>query len=211
MLLRRGMPALSGMGRRALALQRFPVPEMGDSITEGTLLEFAKQVGDVVGMEEMIASVETDKVTVEVRAPAAGTITQLFANVNDTVIVGGDFMEIDVGVGEVAAAATAAAPPAAAASSDAPTPSAAAAATAPAGARRHPSGKASLISFPPRGARALRAATPAPMPKAASAPAPKPAEAAKKRTAVAGHFSIARLPMSEEEMEAVMSGGASTY
>jgi len=207
-MLRRSVPALSGLGRRALALQRFPVPEMGDSITEGTLLEFAKQVGDVVGMEEMIASVETDKVTVEVRAPAAGTITQLFAKVDDTVIVGGDFMEIDVGVGEVAAAAAAAPAPTAASNGEA-APSAAA--TAPAGGRRHPSGKVSLMSFPPRGARAMKAATPAPMPKAAAAPAPKPAEAAKKRTAVAGHFSIARLPMSDEEMEAVMSGGASTY
>lgn len=201
-MLRRGVPALSGLGRRALALQRFPVPEMGDSITEGTMLEFAKQVGDVVGMEEMIASVETDKVTVEVRAPAAGTITQLFAKVDDTVIVGGDFMEIDVGVGEATAAA-AAAPPAAAGSSAAPAPSAAA---ARAGLRQHPGGKASLISFPPRGALAMLAATPAPTPNTAAAAAPGP-----KRTVGIGTFSIARLPMSDEEMEAVMTGGASTY
>ena len=124
--------------RRALALQTFPVPEMGDSITEGTILEFAKKVGDHVALEEMVASVETDKVTVEVRAPAAGTITKLFASVDDTVIVGTDFMEIDVGVGEASAAAP---PPEAAAS------------TSLAGVyqfgrstRNHPGGRPSLMS-----------------------------------------------------------------
>ena len=57
-----------------MALQRFPVPSMGDSISEGTLLELHKAVGDTVGMEEAVALVETDKVTVEVRSPAAGRI-----------------------------------------------------------------------------------------------------------------------------------------
>ena len=136
--------------RRALALQTFPVPEMGDSITEGTILEFAKKVGDHVALEEMVASVETDKVTVEVRAPAAGTITKLFASVDDTVIVGTDFMEIDVGVGEASAAAPAAASPTVAAA--APPPEAAAS-TSLAGVyqfgrstRNHPGGRPSLMS-----------------------------------------------------------------
>ena len=134
--------------RRALALQTFPVPEMGDSITEGTILEFAKKVGDHVALEEMVASVETDKVTVEVRAPAAGTITKLFASVDDTVIVGTDFMEINVGVGE----ASAAAPAAAAASPAAAPPPEAAAFTSLTGVyqfgrstRNHPGGRPSLM------------------------------------------------------------------
>ena len=137
--------------RRALAVQTFPVPEMGDSITEGTILEFGKKVGDHVALEEMVASVETDKVTVEVRAPAAGTITKLFASIDDTVIVGTDFMEIDVGVGEasVAAPAAAAASPAGAAAAP---PEAAASASLTGvyqfgrSTRNHPGGRKSLMS-----------------------------------------------------------------
>ena len=86
--------------RRGLAVQRFPVPSMGDSITEGTLLELMKKAGDYVAQEEVIGLVETDKVTVEVRAEAAGTITAMLVNVDDTVLVGSDMVEIDVGVGE---------------------------------------------------------------------------------------------------------------
>ena len=165
LLLARRLRLTPRLGLRALAVQVFPVPEMGDSITEGTLLEYGKKVGDYVSLEEMVASVETDKVTVEVRAPAAGTITKLFASVDDTVVVGSDFMEIDVGVGEASAAA-----PAAAASSPA---SAAPAASAPASApltgilgrnlRVHPSGRKSLMSAP---AARTALAGPTTMPKA---------------------------------------------
>ena len=155
--------------RRALALQTFPVPEMGDSITEGTILEFAKNVGDHVALEEMVASVETDKVTVEVRAPAAGTITKLFASVDDTVIVGTDFMEIDVGVGQASAAApAAAASPAVAAA--APPPEAAASTSLTGvyqfgrSTRNHPGGRPSLMS-----AAAARI-PPSPLPSSLASP-----------------------------------------
>lgn len=136
--------------RRALAVQTFPVPEMGDSITEGTILEFGKKVGDHVALEEMVASIETDKVTVELRAPAAGTITKLFASIDDTVIVGTDFMEIDVGVGEASATAPAAAA-ASPASVAAPPPEAAASASLTGvyqfgrSMRNHPGGRKSLM------------------------------------------------------------------
>ena len=56
------VPAAMRVVRRGLALQRFPVPTMGDSITEGTLLELTKQVGEYVDNEEVVAVVETDKV-----------------------------------------------------------------------------------------------------------------------------------------------------
>ena len=136
--------------RRALAVQTFPVPEMGDSITEGTILEFGKKVGEHVALEEMVASIETDKVTVELRAPAAGTITKLFASIDDTVIVGTDFMEIDVGVGEASATAPAAAA-ASPASVAAPPPEAAASASLTGvyqfgrSMRNHPGGRKSLM------------------------------------------------------------------
>lgn len=203
--------------RRALALQTFPVPEMGDSITEGTILEFAKKVGDHVALEEMVASVETDKVTVEVRAPAAGTITKLFASVDDTVIVGTDFMEIDVGVGEASAAAPAAA---AASPAVAAAPPEAAASTSLTGVyqfgrstRNHPGGRPSLMKFPPRGAAAAAAAAAAPAQSAAPAAA-KPAGRAAPKVSVdtvrANELpaKFRRPRMSEEEMDAVNMGGA---
>ena len=208
------------LAKRALATQRFPVPTMGDSITEGTLLELHKKVGDYVAIEELLAMVETDKVTVEVRAPASGTITALFSGVDDNVLVGAEFVEIDVGVGEAGATAPATAPPAPSA------PPAAAAAPPPpsppppkptvvtnTSGRVHPSGKLSLIKFPPRGAAAIAAA------KAAAAASPAGAQLSARfedgAPSPPGTITYAELParfrpkpLSDEEMEAVESGGA---
>ncbi|EOD33604.1 hypothetical protein EMIHUDRAFT_229561 [Emiliania huxleyi CCMP1516] len=58
-----------------------PVPEMGDSISEGTILSIAKKPGDYVALEETVAEVETDKVTVEVKSPHAGTIKEIHSAV----------------------------------------------------------------------------------------------------------------------------------
>ena len=208
--------------RRALATQRFPVPTMGDSITEGTLLELSKRVGDFIAIEEQLASVETDKVTVEVKSPASGTITALFYAPDDNVIVGTDFVEIDVGVGEAGAsapatpAAPASAPPAAAAPA-----AAAVTAASPEGAVRiHPSGRPSLMAFPKRGAaraaaRAAAAFTPGATTATTATSAalqPRFGDAAAAPGAVSYTQLPARFkrpPISEEEMEAVDSGGAS--
>jgi 2-oxoglutarate dehydrogenase E2 component (dihydrolipoamide succinyltransferase) len=213
----KSVPRLSRALRRSLATQRFPVPAMGDSITEGTLLELTKKVGDYVAMEEVLAMVETDKVTVEVRSPAAGTITALMAAPDDNVLVGADFVEIDVGVGEATASAAAPASSAEATGAAKTEPSGPGAATITA-SRVHPSGKPSLISFPPRGAAELAvSAAPAQSPRAA---ATSPSQAAIKSTATtaasAGSaMSYVDLParfkrqqMSEEEMECVDAGGA---
>jgi 2-oxoglutarate dehydrogenase E2 component (dihydrolipoamide succinyltransferase) len=54
------------------------VPSMGDSITEGTIVEWSKKVGQYVKSDDIIASIETDKVTVEIRAEESGVITQRF-------------------------------------------------------------------------------------------------------------------------------------
>ena len=72
-----------------------PVPEMGDSITEGTVLEWVKGVGDYVAMDDVVVVIETDKVSVDVRAPAAGVITATFGELDDVVVVGSPLMEID--------------------------------------------------------------------------------------------------------------------
>lgn len=71
------------------------VPTMGDSITEGTIVEWAAQIGQKVEEEDVLALIETDKVTVDIKATKAGVITQQFGAVDDTVEVGADLCEID--------------------------------------------------------------------------------------------------------------------
>jgi 2-oxoglutarate dehydrogenase E2 component (dihydrolipoamide succinyltransferase) len=73
------------------------VPEMAESISEGTLKQFSKQVGDYVELDEEIATIETDKIDVAVNAPAAGTIKELLANEEDTVTVGQDLVRLETG------------------------------------------------------------------------------------------------------------------
>ncbi|OQO15994.1 Dihydrolipoyllysine-residue succinyltransferase component of 2-oxoglutarate dehydrogenase complex, mitochondrial [Rachicladosporium sp. CCFEE 5018] len=73
------------------------VPEMAESISEGTLKQFSKQVGDYVELDEEIATIETDKIDVAVNAPAAGTIKEFLANEEDTVTVGQDLVKLETG------------------------------------------------------------------------------------------------------------------
>jgi len=91
------------------------VPVLGESITEATLGEWLKQPGDAVAMDEPIASLETDKVALEVPAPEAGTMGALQVEVGDTVEVGAVIATIEAGSGGAAKAA-----PAPAAKSEAP-------------------------------------------------------------------------------------------
>ncbi|MBB3035285.1 2-oxoglutarate dehydrogenase complex dihydrolipoyllysine-residue succinyltransferase [Alteriqipengyuania lutimaris] len=64
------------------------VPQLGESVTEGTIAEWLKQPGDTVELDEPIASLETDKVAVDVPSPVAGVIEELRAEVGDNVEVG---------------------------------------------------------------------------------------------------------------------------
>ena len=64
------------------------MPKMGESIQEGTILRWVKNVGDVVERDEVLLEISTDKVDTEVPSPAAGKIIELRANENDTVAVG---------------------------------------------------------------------------------------------------------------------------
>src|SRR6476660_3842850 len=70
------------------------MPQMGDSVTEGTVLEWHKQEGDAVAADETIVEISTDKVDAEVPAPAAGTITKIVAAEGDTIAVGELLAEI---------------------------------------------------------------------------------------------------------------------
>jgi 2-oxoglutarate dehydrogenase E2 component (dihydrolipoamide succinyltransferase) len=80
------------------------VPVLGESITEATLGEWLKKPGDLVAADEPIASLETDKVSVEVPAPVAGVMGAQVVKVGDTVNVGAVIASIEAGSGAVAAA-----------------------------------------------------------------------------------------------------------
>ncbi len=79
------------------------VPVLGESITEATLGEWLKQPGDAVKADEPIASLETDKVSIEVPSPVAGVMGAHGVNVGDTVSVGAVIASIEAGEGAAAA------------------------------------------------------------------------------------------------------------
>ncbi len=111
------------------------VPALGESVTEATVAKWFKSIGDAVAADEPLVELETDKVTVEVNAPAAGTLSQIVANSGETVGVGALLGSIAEGAGP--AKAKLAAAPAANKPAAAPTPAArsASAASAPAAAK----------------------------------------------------------------------------
>jgi 2-oxoglutarate dehydrogenase E2 component (dihydrolipoamide succinyltransferase) len=81
------------------------VPTLGESITEATLGAWLKQPGDAVAQDEPIASLETDKVAIEVPAPAAGTMGEQRVKAGDTVAVGAVIATIEAGGAAAAAPA----------------------------------------------------------------------------------------------------------
>src|SRR5204863_1741729 len=72
------------------------MPQMGESVTEGTILEWRKQVGDPVDQDEALVDVSTDKVDTEVPAPVAGTLVKVLVQADETVPVGTVLGEIEV-------------------------------------------------------------------------------------------------------------------
>src|SRR5580700_2343974 len=71
------------------------LPEMGESVTEGSIVEWRKNVGDFVAEGDPLVEVTTDKVDVEVPATASGVVTQILAREGETVAVGSVLAEID--------------------------------------------------------------------------------------------------------------------
>ncbi|RIS45451.1 2-oxoglutarate dehydrogenase, E2 component, dihydrolipoamide succinyltransferase [Mycobacteroides abscessus] len=102
------------------------MPELGESVTEGTVTRWLKKVGDEVGVDEPLVEVSTDKVDTEIPSPVAGVLLSISANEDDTVAVGGELAV--VGAADAAPAAPA---PAAPAPEPAAAPAAAAAPPAP--------------------------------------------------------------------------------
>src|ERR1700722_11572621 len=105
------------------------VPTLGESVTEATIGRWFKKAGDAVAVDEPLVELETDKVTIEVPAPSAGTLGEIIAKDGETVAVGALLGQINEG-GAAAAAKPAAAAPAKAAAAGTPPPPAAAPAPA---------------------------------------------------------------------------------
>ncbi|KAH8068659.1 dihydrolipoyllysine-residue succinyltransferase [Aureococcus anophagefferens] len=99
---RPGALAPRAVAARCFSVEDVPVPSMGDSITEGTVAEWSVEVGDTVAVDDIVVMIETDKVSVEVRAPVSGAVTELLAELDDVVEVGAPLFKIDTSV-EVAA------------------------------------------------------------------------------------------------------------
>src|SRR5450755_821866 len=110
------------------------VPTLGESVTEATIGRWFKKAGDAVAVDEPLVELETDKVTIEVPAPSAGTLGEIIAKDGTTVAVGALLGQIN----ESAAGAKPAAAPAKLTASAAPPPPPAAAAAAPAAAAAAP-------------------------------------------------------------------------
>lgn len=102
------------------------VPALGESVTEGSIGEWLKQPGEAVAADEPIASLETDKVAVDVPSPVAGIMSEHKAEVGDTVEVGAVIALIEEGATASAAPAAKADTPAPAATKEAPSTEAAA-------------------------------------------------------------------------------------
>ena len=75
------------------------MPQMGISVSEGTILEWRKSVGDQVAADEPICDVTTDKVDVEIPCPASGVLAKILVEPGDTVAVGTVIAEVDTGGG----------------------------------------------------------------------------------------------------------------
>jgi 2-oxoglutarate dehydrogenase E2 component (dihydrolipoamide succinyltransferase) len=104
------------------------MPQMGESITEGTLTKWLKKIGDTVARDEPIFEISTDKVDAEIPSPVAGTLTEIKVKEGETVTVN----SVVAVIGGGAAAPVAAAKPAAAPATPAPAPVTPVAPSAPA-------------------------------------------------------------------------------
>src|SRR5579885_3591890 len=85
------------------AMAEIRVPTLGESVTEATIGKWFKKAGDAVAVDEPLVELETDKVTIEVPAPAAGVLADIAAKDGDTVAVGALLGSIKEGPGAVAA------------------------------------------------------------------------------------------------------------
>ena len=112
---------------RVMAILDVPVPQLSESVAEATLLQWHKKVGEAVARDENLIDIETDKVVLELPAPAQGVIVEILKGDGSTVVAGEIIARIDTEATASAGAPAAAAAPAA----EAAAPAEAAAAPAP--------------------------------------------------------------------------------
>jgi len=143
------------------------LPQLGESVTEGTITKWFKQVGETIAEDEVLFEVSTDKVDSEVPSPVSGVLTEIRVPEGDTVDVG----TVIAVVGDAGAAP---APAPVAEPEPAPAPAAEAPAPAPAAPAPAPAAAPAPAPAPAAPAPAPAPAAPAPAPE--SAPAPAPAE-----------------------------------
>jgi pyruvate dehydrogenase E2 component (dihydrolipoamide acetyltransferase) len=103
-------PSAGDQGATDIPLQPVLMPELGESVTEGTVTRWLKKVGDPVEVDEPLVEVSTDKVDTEIPSPVAGTLVSITAREDDTVTVGGELAKIGSGVDATTAATTGPAP-----------------------------------------------------------------------------------------------------
>ena len=156
------------------------VPQLSESVAEGTLASWKKKIGDSIARDEILIDIETDKVVLEVPSPGAGVLVEIIKNDGETVVSGELIARIDT---EAVAGAAAEAPKAAAAVA-APAPAAAVAAgTASPSARKILDEKgvaAADVAGSGRGGRVTKEDAVAAQPKAAAPSGPVAAPAAAK-------------------------------
>ncbi|KAK1936564.1 Dihydrolipoyllysine-residue succinyltransferase component of 2-oxoglutarate dehydrogenase complex [Phytophthora citrophthora] len=198
MLSSRGLSTLrrafhSSAGRQAI--QTVNVPSMGDSISEGTLVEIVKKAGEAVHADEVVLVLETDKVSVDVTSPVAGTVVEVLAQLEDNVEVGKPLFTLDDALAPSGSSKPAQTSPAV---SSEPEPAAASAS-----GHRVP-----LIKF--LGKRSLLPSKPSPLSKPLGLnlpPSPLRAVPVQPSSADVLPFSSAkRLPLSPAEVDSINSG-----
>jgi 2-oxoglutarate dehydrogenase E2 component (dihydrolipoamide succinyltransferase) len=177
------------------------VPQLSESVAEGTLATWKKKIGDSIARDEILVDIETDKVVLEVPSPGAGVLVEIIKADGETVVSGELIARIDTEAKAGAAAPAAEAPKAAAAAAPAPA-AAAPAGTASPSARKILDEKgvpAADVAGSGRGGRVTKEDAVAAAPKAgpvAAPAAPKAALAAPAVTVALGDRTEQRVPMS---------------
>src|SRR5213595_1988399 len=109
------MTTTERQGKRNNIMAEIRVPTLGESVTEATIGKWFKKPGDPVAVDEPLVELETDKVTIEVPAPAAGTLGEIAAKDGQTVAVGALLGQINEAAAGAKPAAASAKPTASAA------------------------------------------------------------------------------------------------
>ncbi|MFY9713787.1 MAG: 2-oxoglutarate dehydrogenase, E2 component, dihydrolipoamide succinyltransferase, partial [Microbacterium sp.] len=132
------------------------LPELGESVTEGTVTRWLKQVGDTVAVDEALLEISTDKVDTEIPSPVAGVLQEIVAGEDETVAVGAVLARVGSGAAPAAAPEAPAAPEAEAPAAPAPAvpaapaPAPAAPAAAPVAAAPAPAAPAPAAPAAPK-------------------------------------------------------------